>query len=335
MFIERQPNEIMKKFIRKLIYRNMLIQADIDLDHAEDISSFRFAKAFRAFKLNLIHHLKDVLLILLGVSSAAFGLESFLLPNDFIDGGATGIALLSAKVSGLPLALLLPLINIPFIYLAYRMSGPIFAAKTASAILILAFVLGTVHFHEVTNDKLLVAIFGGFFLGAGIGLTVRGGSVLDGTEVLALFLSRRLGATLGDIIMVLNIAIFGVAVWVLSVESALYSMITYLAAYKTVDFVIEGIEEYMGVTIISPHNEEIRAMIIDKLGRGVTVYRGRRGFGKLGETLDVDIIYTVITRLEISRLNVEIKKLDPNAFVVMTPVRDTKGGMIKKRRHHE
>jgi uncharacterized membrane-anchored protein YitT (DUF2179 family) len=314
----------MNRYIRKTIYKNILHQSPQPIDDENEISAFRFAKAFRAFRLNTIHHLKDVALIMLGVGSAAFGLESFLLPNDFIDGGATGIALLGAEVSSLELPVLLPIINIPFIYLAYRMSGPIYAIKTASAILLLALVLSTFHFPEVTNDKLLVAVFGGFFLGAGIGLTVRGGSVLDGTE-----------ATLGDVIMILNIIVFSVAAKVLSIESALYSMITYLAAYKTVDFVIEGIEEYTGVTIISPHSEEMRTMLMEKLGRGVTVYCGKRGYGKMGETVEVDIIYSVITRLEIGKLNVEIQKIDPNAFVVMNSVKDTKGGLIKKRRHHQ
>ncbi len=323
----------MKKRIKEIVYKNILVQSDLPADHPEDISPFRFAKAFRAFKLNIIHHMKDVVLILLGVMSAAFGLESFLLPNSFIDGGATGIALLSAKLSGMPLFIWLPLINIPFIFMAFRIGGKVFAGKTVMAIVALAFVVGTIEFPEVTHDKLLVAVFGGFFLGAGIGLAVRGGSVLDGTEVLALFVSRRSGATLGDIIMILNIVIFGIAAWVLTIESALYSMITYLAAYKTVDFVIEGIEEYTGVTIISPHCAEIREMIIQKLGRGVTIYSGKRGYGKMGETIEVDIVYTVITRLEISKLNIEIEKIDPNSFVVMTPVRDTKGGMIKQRRH--
>ncbi len=323
----------MKKFIRSLVFRTVLGQSDHNPDH--EVSPFLFAKAFRQFRLNTISHAKDVLLISLGISSAAFGLESFLLPNNFIDGGATGIALLIAEVSQLPLAVWLAIVNIPFIYLAYKVVSPIFAMKTAMAIVTLAIVLTTVHFPQITHDKLLVAVFGGFFLGAGIGLAVRGGSVLDGTEVLALFLSRRSGATLGDIIMVVNVIVFGFAAYLLTIEAALYSMITYLAAYKTVDFVVEGIEEYTGVTIISPHFNDIRSMIIEKLGRGVTVYRGRRGFGKSGETIDVDIIYSVVTRLEISKLNVEIEKIDPNAFVVMSSVIDTRGGMIKKRRLHK
>ncbi len=170
-----------------------------------------------------------------------------------------------------------------------------------------------------------------FFLGAGIGLSVRGGAVIDGTEVLAIFLSRKLGTTIGDIIILINIIIFGAAAYFLSVEIALYSMVTYLSASKTLDFIIEGIEEYMGVTIISSHNEEIREMIVSTIGRGVTVYNGKRGFGKSGESKNIDIVYTVVTRLELNRLNAEIEKIDPNAFVVMSSIKDTKGGMIKKR----
>lgn len=155
--------------------------------------------------------------------------------------------------------------------------------------------------------------------------------MIDGTEVLAIFLSRKLGTTIGDIIIVINVIIFGVAAYLLGVEIALYSMITYLSASKTLDFIVEGIEEYIGVTIVAVHSEEIRYMLINKLGRGVTVYSGKRGFGKHGETKDIDIIYTVITRLELNKLNTEVEKIEPDAFIVMNSVKDTKGGMIKKR----
>jgi uncharacterized membrane-anchored protein YitT (DUF2179 family) len=160
---------------------------------------------------------------------------------------------------------------------------------------------------------------------------LRGGAVIDGTEVLAIFLSRKLGTTLGDIIIVINVLIFSAAAYFLSIEIALYSMITYIAASKTLDFIIEGIEEYIGVTIISPHSGRIRQMIIDTMGRGVTVYNGKRGFGKTGEAKNVDIVYTVVTRLELNKLNTEIGKIDSGSFVVMSSVKDTKGGMIKKR----
>jgi uncharacterized membrane-anchored protein YitT (DUF2179 family) len=275
--------------------------------------------------------LKDSILILIGIFSAAFGLKSFLLPNLFIDGGATGIALLITEVLKTNFALTIALVNAPFIIMGYKVIGKQFALKTTIAILVLALVVTTVHFPDITHEKILVAIFGGFFLGAGIGLAVRGGCVIDGTEVLAIFLSRKLGTTVGDIITLLNIIIFSTAAYFLSIETAMYSMITYLAASRTVDFIIEGIEEYTGITIISPHSEEIREMITTKLGRGVTVYKGKRGFGSHGHREDMDIIYTVITRLEISKLQTEIDLIDGNAFVVMTSIKDTRGGMVKKR----
>jgi uncharacterized membrane-anchored protein YitT (DUF2179 family) len=272
-----------------------------------------------------------VIYIILGVFSAAFGFKGFLLTNHFLDGGATGISLLISALTDIPLYLLIICVNIPFIILGYVVMGRTFALKTVLAIGLLALVLAVVSFPDVTKDNLLVAIFGGFFLGAGIGLTVRGSAVIDGTEVLAIYLSRRFGTTIGDIIIAINIVIFGLAAYLLSIEIALYSMITYLAASKTLDFIIEGIEEYIGVTIIAAHSEEIREMIINTMGRGVTVYNGKRGYGKRGEQKDVDIIFTVITRLELSKLNTEIEKIEPTAFVVMNSIRDTKGGMIKKR----
>ena len=275
--------------------------------------------------------LKDVLLILIGVFSAAFGFKGFLLTNNFIDGGATGISLLVSAVTDIPLYYLIPAINLPFIMMGYKIMGKQFAIKTAFGIAALAIVLATVSFPNVTNDNLLVAVFGGFFLGAGIGFAVRGGAVIDGTEVLAIFLSKKIGSTLGDIIMVINVFIFGAAAYYLGVEKALYSMITYISATKTLDFLIEGIEEYIGVTIISPRSEAIRNMLINQLGRGVTVYNGQRGFGKSGEREQIDILYSVMTRLELNKLNTEIEKIDADAFVVMHSIKDTKGGMLKKR----
>ncbi len=302
--------------------------------HLSDASSrFQRAKAVREFRVIAINLIKDFFLIAVGVASAAFGLESFLVPNNFIDGGVTGISLLVTELSGWPLPILILAINIPFIILAYHSLGLEFTIKTSIAIMGLAATVAFGHFPEVTHDNLLVAVFGGFFLGAGIGLTVRGGAVIDGTEVLAIFISKKAGTTIGDVIIAINILIFSAAAYFLGIEFALYSMITYLAASKTLDFVIEGIEEYTGVTIVSSHHEEIRKMIINSLGRGVTIYKGPSGFGKQGERTETDIVYTVITRLEISRLNLEIEKIDPNAFVVMNSLKDTRGGMIKKRRH--
>ncbi len=294
-------------------------------------SSYRLAKGYRHFLISLKRFIKDLVLIVAGIFSASFGLKGFLLTNRFIDGGATGISLLVSALANVPLAYLLVVVNIPFVFLGYRVLGRQFALKASAAIAGLALWVGTVPFPDVTKDNLLVALFGGFFLGAGIGLTVRGGAVIDGTEILAIYVSRKLGTTIGDIIIGINVLVFSAAAYFLSVEIALYSMITYMAASKTLDFVIEGIEEYIGVTIVSTHSDEIRTMIVERIGRGVTVYSGKRGYGKRGETQGIDIIYIVLTRLELHKLNVEVEKLDPNAFVVMNSVKDTRGGMIKKR----
>ena len=274
---------------------------------------------------------QDTFFISTGILSAAFGLESFLLPNKFIDGGVTGISLLITETTILPLYSLIILVNLPFLLLGFKVIGKNFAIKTTIAILGLSLTLALIEFPEITKDKLLVSVFGGFFLGAGIGLSIRGGGVLDGTEVLALYLSKRLGTKIGDVMIAINLIIFLAAAYMLSIESALYSMLTYLAASKTLDFVVDGIEEYTGVTIISEASERIRMMITNKLGRGLTIYNARGGYQKNGMHNNYEVIYTVITRLEINKLNNEILKIDPDAFVVMNSINDTRGGMIKKR----
>lgn len=294
-------------------------------------SSFELAKGYKEFLIVARRLAKDFILIAVGVFSAAFGFKGFLLSNHFIDGGATGIALLISALTKVPLWILIVCINVPFIIMGYNIMGRVFAIKTSFAISFLALVLANITFPNVTNDNLLVAVFGGLFLGAGIGFSIRGGAVIDGTEVLAIYLSKKFGTTIGDIIIVINVLIFGAAAYLLGIEIALYSMITYLAASKTLDFIVEGIEEYIGVTIVSSHSEDIRQMIIHQMGRGVTIYSGKRGFGKKNEAKEVDIIYTVITRLELNKLTTEIEKIEPSAFVVMNSVKDTKGGMIKKR----
>jgi uncharacterized membrane-anchored protein YitT (DUF2179 family) len=293
------------------------------------------ARAFIRLRRLLRREIINAFLILLGIFSASFGLKSFLLPNDFIDGGITGVSLLVSAVSGWPLSWLIIALNIPFIVLGFTQIGQNFMIKTGLGILGLALCIATVSFPILTADKLLVSVFGGFFLGAGIGLAMRGGGVIDGTEVMAISFSKSTGLTIGDIILIVNIIIFSFAAWLLSFETALYSILAYLSASKTVDFIIEGIEEYTGVTIISAKNEEIRIMITQNLGRGVTVYKGARGFGKQGDRKsEIDILYSVITRLEVAKLSAEIEKIDPSAFVIMNSIKDTRGGMIKKRILH-
>jgi uncharacterized membrane-anchored protein YitT (DUF2179 family) len=276
--------------------------------------------------------LTDGVFICLGVGCAAFGLEGFLLPNQFIDGGVTGVCLLLVASLGWPLAVLLVLVNIPFLILARAVVGRVFAIKTAVAIGLLATVVAFVHFPILTEDRLLVAIFGGFFIGVGIGLSMRGGSVLDGTEVLAIFLSRRVGAKVSDWVIIINVAIFVAAAAVLSVEQALYSLLTYIVASKALDFIIDGVEEYTGVTIISRKNAAIRKALIEEIGCGVTIYRGQGGYGYTGvQDHDHHILYVVITRLEIRKLTLLVQDIDKRAFITMSSISDVHGGMIKRR----
>jgi len=319
----------MKHYIKNILLQTILRE---NKNKAREVpSGYVFAKAYRIFLILLRRYSKDTLLIITGIGCAGFGFKGFLVTNQFIDGGATGISLLLSALTYLPLWLLIIMVNAPFVYLGYRIMGKTFAIKTAMAMMGLALCLAVVPYPEVTHDKLLVAVFGGFFLGAGIGFAIRGGCVIDGTEILAIYLSRKVGVTIGDVVMAINVFIFSAAAYFLGIEIALYSMITYLAASKTLDFLVEGIDEYIGVTIIASHHDEMRHMITHKLGRGVTVYSGKSGHGKRGETHDVDIIFTVITRLEVNKLTTEIEKSEPNACVVMHRIKDTKGGMIKKR----
>lgn len=320
----------MNPFITQIIIQTTL-RSKLKGKRRKQYSPQEIIQGYRELRLLTRRTFKDLLLIGLGIFSAAFGLKSFLLPNEFIDGGVTGISLLMSEVTRLPLSLLILFINLPFILLGWKVISRQFAIKTALAITALAIVLATVPFPEITRDKLLVAAFGGFFLGAGIALAIRGGAVLDGTEVLAIFLSRKFHTSIGDIIIGLNVVIFAVAAYLLSIEQALYSMITYLAASRTINFIVEGLEEYTGITVISPMHSQIQEMVTLKLGKGVTVYKGRGGFGSHGRTHDVDILYIVVTRLEKGKLNTEISRIDPNAFIITSSVKDIQGGMVKKR----
>lgn len=288
--------------------------------------------ALRIRRINIERMIKDVIFITLGVTAAAFGLKSFLLPSHFLDGGVMGISLLIHNQTDFDLSYLVVIINIPFIIIAYTQVSKGFAAKTLAAIALLAVFLAFIPFPFITNDKLLISFFGGFFLGLGIGLSIRGGSVIDGTEVLAIYTSRKTVLTVGDIILILNIGIFSVAAYLINIETALYAILTYLVASKTVDFVVHGIEEYISVMIVSEKSEQIKKAITQHMGRGVTVLQGKGGFGKRGhQEEDYDVIFSVITRLELQKLKTEVAKIDENAFMVENSVSDIKGGMIKKR----
>jgi len=300
----------------------------------KDVIDKQFELEKRRVKIDISRLIKDIILIFAGVFSASIGLKGFLLPNSFIDGGVTGISLILNKLTHVSFPILLIGINLPFLLLAFTSIGRQFAVKSIFAVVILAIAVHFMPAFTVTNDKLLIAVFGGFFLGAGIGLAIRGGSVIDGTEVLAVYISRKLPLTIGDVILIFNVFIFSFAAYVFSIEIAMYAMLTYLSAAKTVDFVVTGLEEFVGVTIISEKSDEIRLAIIENLGRGCTIYLGKKGFAKRGESLKrTDIVYTLLTRLELSKLQTEVDKIDSEAFIIMHSIKDAKGGMIKKRAH--
>ncbi|HEX8145516.1 MAG TPA: YitT family protein [Pyrinomonadaceae bacterium] len=273
----------------------------------------------------------NTLLIVLGILSAGLGLKGFLLSSRFIDGGVTGVSMLLSDVLGWPLSVLIFIINIPFIALGYRQVGRLFAIKSTLAIAGLSLCLAFLHYPDVTPDKLLTAIFGGFFIGAGIGLAIRGGAVLDGTEIAALLISKSSHLLkVGDVILIMNIFIFSAAAFFLGIESALYSILTYFAASKTIDFLIHGIDEYTALIIISERSDEIRRAIISLLHRGVTVYKGRGGLSNVEQ----DILFCVVTRLEIGRVKEVVSRIDDSAFIVIHQLSDAEGGVIRKQALH-
>ncbi len=275
--------------------------------------------------------LKNAAFIVAGVLSAGMGLKGFLIPSGFIDGGVTGVSLLLATITQLPLPFWLPLINVPFLTIGYRQLGLAFAVRSSLAIVILATVVGLVAFPSVTRDLVLTAVFGGLFLGAGIGLAMRGGAVLDGTEVAALLISRRtVLLRVGDVILAFNVVLFTVAMALLGVEAALYSIVTYLAAARTVDFVVHGIEEYTAMTIVSNKSEAIREAITGVLGRGLTIYKGHGGLTKT----EHDILYCVVTRLEIGKIKTIARGIDESAFIVSHALSDVEGGVVKRTGLH-
>ncbi len=289
--------------------------------------------------VSLKENLKSFGLIILGIFSASFGLEGFLIPNQFIDGGVTGISLLVSFASGFPLPLLIFIINLPFIILGYSQISKTFAFRAFIAIAGLAFVLSTVNFPVITHDKVLIAIFGGLFLGAGVGFSVRGGGVLDGTEILALYVWRKSETSIGDMIMAFNVIIFSCSAFILGIEPALYSILTYITASKTIDYIVEGVEEYTGVTIISEKSSRVKRILMTKFGRGLTIYKGKRSLiGKKADVenvADIEIVFTIVTRLEIGKVKKLVSEVDENAFIYCFPVSNAKGGVLKKRPLHE
>jgi uncharacterized membrane-anchored protein YitT (DUF2179 family) len=279
----------------------------------------------------IARELLNLTLIALGILSAGMGLKGFLMSSNFIDGGVTGVSMLLAKTTGISLAAWLPIVNLPFVAVGFRQIGVAFALRSVVGIAGLAAALDVIPYPDVTPDLVLTAVFGGFFLGAGIGLAIRGGAVLDGTEIAALLIANRAGALrVGDVILGFNVVLFLVAMSTLGTEAALYSILTYVAAARTLDFVLHGIDEFTAVTIVSEQHEALRQRLTRDLGRGVTIYKGERGL----TGTDQDILYCVVTRLELGKVKTAVRQIDANAFIVYHPLSGAEGGRVRVRGVH-
>lgn len=287
-------------------------------------------------KNSVLSGIQDTIYIIAGVLICGFALRSFLVPNAFFDGGVTGISLLIHELYHINIAYVIVIANIPFIIMGIFQVNGRFAWRTLAAIIGLGICLQYIHYPLITSDKLLVCIFGGVFMGTGVGLAIRGGCALDGIEVLALFTLKRSSFTISEIILGINIVIFSIAAFKLGIPTALYSIMTYYAASHAINFVIEGLEEYTGFTIISGKSELIKEKLVMDLGRGITIYKGERGFlkGSFEVSHPVDIIFTVVTRLEIRRLRNIVQSIDPNAFMFTGTIKEAAGGVLKKRARH-
>lgn len=267
--------------------------------------------------------------IFIGIIFTSLGLKAFLLPNGFLDGGVTGIALLVRKFVAIDVSILLVLFSIPFLILGYFTVSKRIVVKSVISILSLALFIHFENFQMITDDKLLICIFGGLLVGSGIGIAIRNGSVLDGSEILGIFLNDTFGISIGKVIMLFNIILFSITAFVVSLETALYSILAYIITAKVTDLVIEGFEDFIGVTIVSKKYTEIKVAILEELGAGLTVYKGSSGFGSQGVAKDFDIIHTIINRIDIKKMYKIIDKIDKQAFIVEFDVNNVKGGVLR------
>ena len=280
-------------------------------------------------------NLNNFLQIVVGTSLAVLAMKGFMIPNKFMDGGITGISILLHEIFHINISILVIVLNSLFIYLGYRRIGKTFAVQTTLAVILLSLGLFFIDIHPITSDKLLIAIFGGILIGTGIGLVIRGGGVIDGAEVVAVFTRRKTGFSNTEIIMLFNTIIFAVAALEFGIETAMYSIITYFTATRATDYIVDGIEEFTALNIISSQEEEIKNFLVNELGKGITVYKGERGYlpGAFDIKTDCEIIVTIVTRLEIKQIQDALINIDPKAFVYIHSIKEATGGILKEKPH--
>lgn len=281
-------------------------------------------------KNEIINLVKEYIQIFIGIILASIGLKAFLLPNGFLDGGATGIAILLSEKVNIDISIILVLVSIPFLIIgAYTISKGILI-KSIISIVVLSISISLETFPIITEDKLLISIFGGLFLGAGIGLAIRNGSVLDGSEILGIFIYDKFGISIGKTILLFNIVLFGITAVVISKEIAMYSILTYIITAKVIDLVIEGFEDFIGFTIISRHAEAVEEALTKKIGVGVTVYKGFTGYGSSGQQNETRIIHTIVNRIDIRKTYRLIDSIDSKAFIIEFDVNNVRGGVLRR-----
>ncbi len=283
-----------------------------------------------------IFSLSSIIYTILGVVSAVIALKGFMMPNHFLDGGITGLSILAYEFTHVNIGIFLVIFNLPFIYMGYRKIGATFAVRAAIAVFLLAFLMTFVNIPVVTSDKILIAVFGGVLIGLGVGLVIRGGSMIDGLEVIAEYTNEKSGFSTSEIILLINTLIFLTAAIEFGIETAMYSILTYFTATRISDYVVDGFEQYTALTVVSKEFEAVKAIIVKDFGKAISVYKGERGYlpGSFDEVYDCDIVMTIATRLETHRIRQAIVELDPNAFIYVHSIKEVKGGIVKHVREH-
>jgi len=261
---------------------------------------------------------------------ASIGLKAFLLPNGFLDGGVTGISILLNKITGFEISIILPFISIPFFVIGWFTVSKRIVIRSLISVLILSLVIHFENFQPITDDKLLISIFGGLFLGAGIGIAIKNGSVLDGSEILGIFVNERTGISIGLIIFWFNVVLFLLAGFLFSLEVAMYSVLTYIITAKTIDLILEGFEDYVGLMIVTSKSGEMQKALLKDIGQGMTIYQGTKGYGSQGEKQNLEIIHTVVNRIDTKKVYRVLKKVDKDAFVIEFDVNKVSGGVLRK-----
>jgi uncharacterized membrane-anchored protein YitT (DUF2179 family) len=283
-----------------------------------------------------IFELKNIILNLVGVALITLALKGFMIPNKFLDGGVIGASILIHEITHVPFGYLVLLLNIPFLYLGNAILGKTFTVQCLFTYILIALSMTFITIEPVTSDKLLIALFGGCLIGLGMGFVIRSGAAADGIEILALLTTKRIGFSVSEVIFGINSSLFLCAAYFFGIGTALYSIVTYFSAIKALEYIANGIEQYTSLHIISSKSDEIKSLIVQKFGKGITVIKGERGYlpATFHLKTDCDIIITVVTRLELLRIKEEVSQVDPDAFMYIQYIKEARGGILRNRAKH-